>query len=99
MGSLLVVLHHHQQLGRASASTGIMSKVSAPELKKYMDKLLFVDLQGGRKVSGVLRGFDIFLNLVIDDCRDESSADKVHIGTAVIRGSSVTTLELLAART
>lgn len=48
-----------------------------------MDKLLFINVQGNRKISGVLRGFDIFLNLVIDDARDESSADKVPCGQIV----------------
>lgn len=37
-----------------------------------MDKRLSISLQGGRKVSGVLRGFDIFLNLVVDDAVEES---------------------------
>lgn len=37
-----------------------------------MDKRLAISLQGGRKVSGVLRGFDIFLNLVVDDAVEES---------------------------
>ncbi|GAA6026256.1 hypothetical protein JCM11491_001278 [Sporobolomyces phaffii] len=60
-----------------------MSKVQAPELKKYMDKLLFIKLQGNRTVSGYLRGFDIFLNLVLDEVREEGSADKVECGTVV----------------
>ncbi|GAA5831218.1 mRNA splicing protein SMX2 [Sporobolomyces salmoneus] len=75
-----------------------MSKVQAPELKKYMDKLLFIKLQGNRTVSGYLRGFDIFLNLVLDEVREEGSADKVECGTVVIRGNSVTTMELMATR-
>ena len=41
---------------------------------QFMDKRLAVALQGGRRVSGVLRGFDIFLNLVIDDAFEESTS-------------------------
>lgn len=49
-----------------------------------MDKRLFIVLQGDRKVSGVLRGFDIFLNLVIDDAVEETSpAQKTPMGTIV----------------
>jgi len=49
-----------------------------------MDKKLFVHLQGGRKVSGVLRGYDLFLNLVIDDAVEESTPAQKHpIGTVV----------------
>lgn len=32
-----------------------------PELKKYLDKRLFVQLNGSRKVIGVLRGYDVSL--------------------------------------
>ncbi|KAF8592372.1 like-Sm ribonucleoprotein [Ramaria rubella] len=73
-----------------------MSKASQPELKKFMDKKLFIHLQGGRKISGVLRGFDIFLNLVVDDALEETVAASKHpIGTVVVRGNSVTSMETL----
>ncbi|KAG8886489.1 hypothetical protein FRB97_003000 [Tulasnella sp. 331] len=73
-----------------------MSRASQPELKKFMDKRLFIHLQGNRKVSGTLRGFDIFLNLVVDDAMEETTpAQKTPIGTVVIRGNSVTSLETL----
>lgn len=48
-----------------------------------MDKLLFINIQGNRKVSGYLRGFDIFLNLVLDDAREEGGAEKLPCGTIV----------------
>jgi small nuclear ribonucleoprotein G len=55
-----------------------------------MDKKLFVHLQGGRKVSGVLRGYDLFLNLVIDDALEETTPAQKHpIGTVV---STISTL-------
>ena len=59
-----------------------MSKAHPPELKKFMDRKMSVKVNGGRKwcrksyfqlislgrkVEGVLRGFDPFMNLVIDD--------------------------------
>ena len=49
-----------------------------------MDKKLFIHLQGGRKVSGTLRGFDIFLNLVLDDVIEETTPAQKHpIGNVV----------------
>lgn len=49
-----------------------------------MDKRIFILIQGGRKVTGVLRGFDIFLNLVVDDAYEETvPADKHSIGMVV----------------
>lgn len=49
-----------------------------------MDKRISILVQGGRKVTGVLRGFDIFLNLVVDDAFDESvPAEKSSIGMVV----------------
>lgn len=72
-----------------------------------MDRRLYVHIQGGRAVSGVLRGFDIFLNLVIDQAFEELGAgerkpagmvvsdDGVPPNPQVIRGNSVTSMELL----
>jgi len=73
-----------------------MSKAHPPELKKYMDKRLSLKLNGGRHVTGILRGFDTFMNMVIDesieDCKDGT---KNNIGMVVIRGNSVIMLEAL----
>ena len=43
-----------------------MSKTHPPELKKYLDKEMDLKLNGNRKVSGILRGFDPFMNMVIE---------------------------------
>ncbi|KAI8841804.1 small nuclear ribonucleoprotein G-like protein [Chytriomyces cf. hyalinus JEL632] len=73
-----------------------MSKAAAPELKKYMDKRLFLELNGNRKVSGVLRGFDPFMNIVLEDATEEVSAtDRQDMGMIVIRGNSIVVLEAL----
>jgi small nuclear ribonucleoprotein G len=47
-----------------------------------MDKTLFVHLQGGRNVSGRLRGYDLFLNLVLDSAKEEVE-EKKELGTIV----------------
>lgn len=44
-----------------------MSKTHPPELKRYMDKQMDLKLNGSRQVSGVLRGFDPFMNIVVED--------------------------------
>ncbi|KAK6903395.1 hypothetical protein V866_007864 [Kwoniella sp. B9012] len=73
-----------------------MSRVSQPELKKFMDRRCFLNLQGGRQVSGVLRGFDMFLNLVVDQAHEElGGGQRKPCGMIVIRGNSVSSMELL----
>jgi len=67
-----------------------------PELKKYMEKRLFVQLNGNRKVLGILRGYDVFLNIVLDDAVEEKpGGERERIGMVVIRGNSVVMLEAL----
>ena len=55
-----------------------------------MDKRLFIQVQGGRKVSGILRGYDIFLNIVLDEATEETNpAQKNQIGQVVSAHSMV----------
>lgn len=43
-----------------------------------------VKLNGGRVVTGVLRGFDPYMNIVMDDTVEEkSSTQKLNIGMVV----------------
>lgn len=61
-----------------------MHAANAINTNQFMDKKVFVHLQGGRKVSGTLRGYDIFLNLVFDDAVEETTpAQKNPIGNVV----------------
>jgi len=58
-----------------------------PDLAKYKDKRLSVHLNGKRMVSGVLRGFDWFMNLVLEEAVEERSAEsRLPIGTIVRAG-------------
>ncbi|GMH26345.1 hypothetical protein Nepgr_028188 [Nepenthes gracilis] len=66
-----------------------------PDLKKYMDKKLQIKLNANRMVVGTLRGFDQFMNLVVDNTVEVNGDDKNDIGMVVIRGNSVVTVEAL----
>nr|XP_044996479.1 small nuclear ribonucleoprotein G-like [Jaculus jaculus] len=73
-----------------------MSKTHPPELKKFMDKKLSVNLNGGRHVQGILWGFDPFMNLVINEYVEMvTSGQKTNTGMVVIRGNSIIMLEAL----
>lgn len=76
--------------------TSNMVKTAGPDLKRYMDKRLSLKLNGNRKVSGVLRGFDQFMNVTLDETVEEVSATESNrIGMVVIRGNSIVQFECL----
>jgi len=73
-----------------------MPSATGPDLKKYMDKRLAIKLNGSRTVNGTLRGFDQFMNLVLDETVEQvSAAEQNNIGMVVIRGNSIITIEAL----
>lgn len=73
-----------------------MSKHAGPDLKKYLEKRLCVRLNANRKVRGVLRGYDQFMNLVLEDTEEVVSDSEVNeLGMVVIRGNSVVEIESL----
>ncbi|XP_061171619.1 small nuclear ribonucleoprotein G-like [Saccostrea echinata] len=73
-----------------------MSKAHPPELKKYMEKKINLKLNGGRQITGILRGYDPFMNLVVDECIEETKlGEKNQIGMVVVRGNSIILLEAL----
>lgn len=55
-----------------------------------------VGLNGNRKVEGTLRGYDQFMNVVLDDCVEvKRNGERRTIGMTVIRGNSILTMETL----
>jgi len=73
-----------------------MAKAAGPDLTKYMDKFLSIKLNANRFVQGTLRGFDQFMNLVLEDTVEVVSAkEKNPLGMVVIRGNSVVMIECL----
>ena len=51
------------------------------KLKLYLSEKIFIQLISDQKVSGILRGFDQFLNIVIDDAYIIDKKEKQFIGT------------------
>ncbi|KAJ2800624.1 U6 snRNP-associated protein Lsm7 [Coemansia helicoidea] len=67
------------------------------DLQKYLDKSIRVKFMGGREVTGVLKGSDQLLNIVLDDAVEtihdpsdpESAERQRHVGLVVLRGPSI----------
>ncbi|KAL4750731.1 hypothetical protein BDW72DRAFT_193667 [Aspergillus terricola var. indicus] len=64
------------------------------DLTKYMDKEVRVKFNGGREVSGILKGYDQLMNLVLDDVKesmrdDEGNETTRSLGLIVARGTLI----------
>ncbi|KAL4994283.1 hypothetical protein BDV10DRAFT_189159 [Aspergillus recurvatus] len=64
------------------------------DLNKYMDKEVQVKFNGGREVSGILKGYDQLMNLVLDDVKesmrdDEGNESTRSLGLIVARGTLI----------
>ena len=70
-----------------------MPKDKGPDLKRFNGKRMTVKLNGGRTVVGRLVGFDVFMNLTLEEAQEEvSPTEHVDLGLMVVRGSSVVEL-------
>eukprot|EP00375_Theileria_parva_P002586 XP_765266.1 small nuclear ribonucleoprotein G [Theileria parva strain Muguga] len=54
-----------------------------------------VHLNGSRHVVGVLRGYDTFMNIVLDNALEVVGEDQVDLGVVVVRGNSILYWECL----
>ena len=62
---------------------------------KVIILVTLVKLNGGRVVTGVLRGFDPYMNIVLDDAMEErTSSEKYNIGMVVSVSMSRVCMEL-----
>ena len=72
------------------------NKAHPPELKKYMEKRVSVKIERGRHVTGILRGFDPYMNIVLEDAIEEiTNTERNSIGMVVVRGNSIVMIEAL----
>ena len=67
------------------------------DLRSFMHNKLLLTLDKNKKVLGILRGYDLFMNLVLDDCIEILPNDYVRdLGRCFVRGSSVSFWECLS---
>jgi len=83
--------------GKSTAPTMDKPKREAIlDLAKYVNERIRVKFTGGREVTGVLKGFDQLLNLVLDDVEEqlhtEPEPSTRQLGLVVLRGPTITLL-------
>ncbi|EDR09380.1 uncharacterized protein LACBIDRAFT_234170, partial [Laccaria bicolor S238N-H82] len=64
------------------------------DLSKYVNEKIRVKFTGGREVTGILKGYDQLLNLVLDEVEEEASGNPKprQLGLVVLRGPTITIL-------
>lgn len=50
---------------------------------------VIISLKGGREIRGVLQGYDVHLNLVLDRAEEEIEGRVEKRGTLIVRGDNV----------
>ncbi len=50
---------------------------------------VIISLKGGREIRGVLQGYDVHMNLVLDKAEEEGENGMVKLGTLIVRGDNV----------
>ena len=66
-----------------------------PELKEHLGKQIRISLNKNREISGILVGYDHFMNLTIRNARIEApkGSSPLMVPSVVIRGATVLSFE------
>ena len=58
-------------------------------LKTALESNVLVRIKGDKDLRGVLKAFDIHMNLVLDDAEDTSNGGSTKLGRIILRGDTV----------
>ncbi|MBI4144540.1 small nuclear ribonucleoprotein [Candidatus Woesearchaeota archaeon] len=62
-------------------------------LSKAKDKKVIVELKNGKQYVGILRAFDIHINVVLDESEEREGGEvKRKLGTTFLRGDTIVLL-------
>ena len=50
---------------------------------------VIISLKGGREIRGILQGYDVHMNLVLDKAEEEVDGTAQKLGTLIVRGDNV----------
>jgi len=50
---------------------------------------VLVSLKGGREIRGILQGYDVHMNLVLDKAEEVENGQVQKVGTLIVRGDNV----------
>jgi small nuclear ribonucleoprotein len=50
---------------------------------------VIVSLKGGRELRGILQGYDVHMNLVLDKAEEVEAGQSKSLGTLIVRGDNV----------
>ncbi|KAI8050553.1 hypothetical protein BDF22DRAFT_695564 [Syncephalis plumigaleata] len=90
--------------GHGAGGDNRPKKEAILDLTRYMDTQVRIKFTGGREVTGVLKGHDPLLNLVLDEAEEHLRDPENHfrlldktrsLGLVVCRGTAVTLLSPL----
>ncbi|MCK5626132.1 RNA-binding protein [Candidatus Bathyarchaeota archaeon] len=68
----------------------MMAEAATKILEESLGKTVLIKLRGNRKLRGKLEGFDLHMNLVLENAEDISKPDDtIKLGRIIVRGDNV----------
>ena len=67
-----------------------MAEAAAKILEESVGKVVLIRLKGGRSLRGKLNGFDMHMNIVLEETEDITDTNNIQqLGTIIVRGDNV----------